>query len=136
MSEQVEDTQKAIKTEGYRDLERQLAFCGHHLHRIWRQNDVAIYERSEPRRKPHELELVIVRKRKETMLPSGSVLPPSEAYPSASEWGKHGWSFPIKEREFVFSLARALVSIEENRPDFVRKKACYPKGFKAENQMP
>jgi len=74
--------------------------------------------------------LVIVRKKKQGTLPDGSIVAASEAYPSSSEWGKYGWSFPVRKEVFVLNLAKALVSIEKHRPDFVRKKARYPKGLK------
>jgi hypothetical protein len=115
-------------------LEREFTFHGHVLRQIFREKDVAVYSRSFPGRAPHELELVIVRKKKQSTLPDGSIVAASEAYPSSSEWGKYGWSFPVRKEVFVLNLAKALVSIEEHRPDFVRKKACYPKGLKAENQ--
>jgi len=48
---------------------------------------------------------VVIRQKPAALLPNGAIVPEREAYPSNSEWGRWAWSFPIREREFVFDLA-------------------------------
>jgi hypothetical protein len=85
-----------------------LRYAGHVLTQVLREKSIAIYARSRPNREPHELELVVIRVKPESRLPNGTVVPEREAYPSNSEWGQFGWSFPIRERELVLELARRM----------------------------
>ena|ERR1700730_18040737 len=82
----------------------------HDLRQIWREGQIAIFERSLPGREPHEFELVVIRTQKESTLPNGSVLPAREAYPGSSQWGERGWSFPIRNRQLAFELARRMAA--------------------------
>jgi hypothetical protein len=95
---------------------------GHWLRQVWREGDVAIYERSLSREHSvHELELVIVRIRPKRVMPNGVVVDAGEAYPSSSEWGKFAWSFPIRERDWVLQLARTLSQCKKERATLVRE---------------
>ena len=82
----------------------------HDLRQIWREGQIAIFERSLPGREPHEFELVVIRTQKESTLPNGSVLPAREAYPGSSQWGERGWAFPIRNRQLAFELARRMAA--------------------------
>src|SRR5271166_5310794 len=104
-----------------RTLETELSFVGHRLRQIWRKADVAIYERSFPGKKPHELELISIKIKHEGMTPTGSMVPEREAYPSPKEWGMYGWSFPVRYKLWVLSLAEKLVAITKARGTFVRQ---------------
>jgi len=59
-----------------------------------RQGDIAIYQQQH---KAHaaviRYEVVRIRPRPATTLPSGVLLPEREAYPSSSAWGTDGWTF-------------------------------------------
>jgi hypothetical protein len=103
-------------------LETEFSFSGHWLRQIWRKNDVAVYERSLDKENPaHELELVIIRVKPEAKLPTGETVPEREAYPSSSEWGRYGWSFPIRYKDWVLGLAETLLGISSGRASFVRR---------------
>jgi hypothetical protein len=103
-------------------LETELGYAGHWLRQIWRQGDVAVYERSLKKDKPpHELELVIVKIEQEGKTPTGSIVPAREAYPRPSKWGQFGWSFPVRYKEWVLSLAEKLAGITKARAGFVRQ---------------
>jgi hypothetical protein len=90
-------------------LAHELTAYGHTLRQVFRDGLVAIYERSQPGQLPHEFELIVIREQKETILQDGSRLPASEFYPGSESWGKRGWSFPLRQRELVFELARRMV---------------------------
>jgi hypothetical protein len=86
-------------------LASEFRFAGHTLKQVFRENSIAIYARARPNSEPHELELVVIRQKKAGILPNGAVIPEREAYPSSSEWGTWAWSFPVRERDFVFEIA-------------------------------
>ncbi len=50
----------------------------------------AIYKRQKEGHVNAEYEVIIVQHKKERMLPSGSLLPAGEYYPSSSQWGAYG----------------------------------------------
>lgn len=50
-------------------------------------------------------EVIKIRKLIRQMLPSGVTIPAKEAFPSTSDWGKHGWT--------VRTLERALAKFQE-----------------------
>jgi hypothetical protein len=103
-------------------LDTEFEYTGHTLRQIWREHDVAVFERSRsPKHEPHELELVIIKIEPEGKTPTGSIVPEREAYPSASRWGTLGWSFPVRYKEWVLGLGQKLVGISEARPSFVRQ---------------
>lgn len=105
-----------------RTLETEFTFHGHLLKQIWRRGYVAIYERSRNAKKPpHELELIIVRVKPETKMFGGVIVPEHEAYPSASEWGRIAWSFPVREKAFVNGLAEKLLAIRSGYGALVRR---------------
>lgn len=105
---------KPIKTE--------FSAEGHYLRQIWREGDVAVYERSlSVGKSPHELEMVTVRQLGDKTMPDGKISLAHEIYPSASEWGKFGWSFPIWQKAWVLDLAAQSSLILEGRSAFVRK---------------
>src|SRR5262249_16994675 len=92
---------------------------GHWLKQIWREGDVAVFERSVSRDKaPHELELVVIRVAQEKLVPDGSLVAAHEYYPSDSAWGHYGWSFPVAMRPFVLHLARHAAWNKANRAGF------------------
>jgi hypothetical protein len=94
---------------------------GHHLRQIWRTGDIAIFERAlSPEHPAHELEWVVVREVPDKTMPDGAISSAHEACPSPARWGAAGWSFPIRERDFVLQLAAHLVRIEKGRPSFIR----------------
>jgi hypothetical protein len=98
--------ERYVNAEGNLEpVSSELRYAGHILKRVFREKRIAIYARARPNSQPHELELVVIRDKPAATLPSGSIVPEREAYPQPSEWGKCAWSFPIREREFVFDLA-------------------------------
>jgi hypothetical protein len=74
----------------------------------FRANRIAIYARARPSRDPHEYELVVIQNRPQSVMPDGSIIPAREGYPENSEWGKCAWSFPVREKELVWELARRM----------------------------
>jgi hypothetical protein len=94
---------------------------GHWLRQIWRQGDVALYERALSKDKPaHELELVVIKIAKEKLMPNGKLVAAHEVYPSDSDWGRSGWSFPIAMKTFVLGLARHAAAMRANRAGLMR----------------
>ena len=101
----------SASSESATTLETELSYHGHHLRQVWREADVAVYERSFKKDRPaHEFELVIIRTHKACVMPSGAVIPAGESYPSSGQWGQYGWSLPVRERARVFALAEALAN--------------------------
>jgi hypothetical protein len=86
----------------------ELAYGGHTLKQVFRLNSIAIYERARSNSEPHEFELVVIREKKASTLPNGVIIPERLAYASPAEWGRWAWSFPMREREFVFGLASQM----------------------------
>jgi hypothetical protein len=91
------------------------------------RTSIAIYTRGRPNSEPHEFELVVIRQKKAGILPNGAVIPEREAYPSNSEWGKWAWSFPIRERAFVFQIAGRMVQMEGPLGAWVRQQVALHK---------
>jgi hypothetical protein len=113
-------------------IETELSYAGHFLRQIWRQGDVAVYERSLFKNaEPHELELITIVIQPEGKTPTGSTVPEREAYPSASQWGKLAWSFPVRMKPRVMGLAEKLIAIKEKRGTFVREALA---GFRSEKE--
>ena len=97
-------------------------YAGHALRQIWREKDVAVYTRSlTPEADPHELELIFVQSKPEQTWPDGRVTPAHEAFPKPSEWGYKGFSFPIRCKDPVMTLAMDVVSVKD-RAAFVRER--------------
>ena len=65
---------------------------------------------------------MVIRTRPEKVMPNGELVPAHEGYPSNSEWGRYGWSFPIRERALVFELALKMANMEGPYPSLVRKQ--------------
>jgi hypothetical protein len=102
-------------------LRTEFSYANHWLRQIWRQDDVAVYERSLTKDKPaHELELVVIKVLPDKIMPNGSLVPAHEAYPTPSQWDSLGWSFPIRLKTWVLSLALKLTAIRTNRAGIVR----------------
>lgn len=97
-----------VATKSLEPVAVELAYGGHTLKQVFRQNSIAIYARARPNSDPHELELVVIREKKASTMPNGAIIPEREAYPSPGEWGRWAWSFPIREREFVFGLVSQM----------------------------
>jgi hypothetical protein len=100
----------------------ELRFAGHTLKMVFREKSIAIYARSRPNSEPHEYELIVIQHRRQKQLPSGAIVPEREGYPSNSEWGRFGWSFPVREREFVFGLARTMAKMDGPLGAWVREQ--------------
>lgn len=114
------------------NIAAELTFGGHTLRQVFLKNSVAIYERSRPNFRPHELELIVIKVLPEHKLPNGAVTPAHETYPRASEWGRLGWSFPIAERDFVFALAEQMAGFEGPYGQWVREQITTYKKSKIE----
>jgi hypothetical protein len=95
---------------------------GHWLRHIWRDGDIALYERSRTKEKPpHELEMVVIRIRPERLI-FGKLTVAHEAYPTDEEWGHYGWSFPVGIKERVLLLCADVRRLESGvRPSYIRK---------------
>ena len=76
---------------------------------------------------------MVIRRKPATTLPNGAIVPEREAYPSNSEWGRFGWSFPIRDREFVFRLAREMAGKDGPFGSWVHEQiSAYKKTKRAE----
>lgn len=115
--------ERYVNAEGSLEpVSSELRYAGHTLKRVFRENSIAIYARARPNREPHEFELVVIRQKPAATMPNGTTVPEREAYPSNSEWGRWGWSFPIREREFVFDLAARMVARDAPYGAWVREQ--------------
>jgi hypothetical protein len=112
----------SVTSENLEPVASELRYAGHTLTQVFREKRIAIYARAMPDREPHELELVAIRQRPEATLPNGAIVPEREAYPSNSEWGRYAWSFPIREREFVFGLAARMAAMDGPYGAWVREQ--------------
>jgi hypothetical protein len=99
-------------------------YAGHTLKQVFREKSIAIYARALPNREPHELELVVIRRKPEATTPSGVLMPEREGYPTSNEWGRFGWSFPIRE------LARRMVFASGPFGSWVREQVSFYKRHK------
>src|SRR5258707_2410061 len=108
-------------------LARELTAYGHTLRQVCRDGLIAIYERLQPGREPHEFELVVIREQKGSTLPDGSRVPAAEFYPGSGQWGERGWSFSIRNRELVFELARRMVASPCSYARWMRATLSYSK---------
>ena len=109
-----------MKTE-IKSLETEFIFHGHHLRQLWRRDHVAVFARSfKPELPPHELELIVIRIKPGGITSWGSIAPEREAYPSSSEWGTYGWSFPVRYRDWVLATAEKLLGITKGYGTFMR----------------
>jgi hypothetical protein len=118
----MQEVNSIIERENLEPLSSELRFAGHTLKQVFREKRIAIYARVRPNREPHEFELVVIRDKPAATLPSGSIVPEREAYPQPSEWGRWGWSFPIREREFVFDLAVRMAAMTGPYGAWVREQ--------------
>ena len=59
---------------------------------------------------------MIIRVAREKLFPDGRLVSAHEKYPSDSEWGHYGWSFPARIRPFVLDLALHVQRLERNLP--------------------
>lgn len=110
-------------------LETESNYAGHHLKQIWRKGDVAVYERSlTPEKSAHELELIFVQSVSEKVMPRGNTVLAHEAFPQPSDWGRSGFSFPIRYKDEVLALAEECASVSKDRAALVRgRRASWPK---------
>ena len=104
-------------------LDLEISYAGHYSVQIWREGDVAVYARSlTPKHQPHELELVFIKSVPDTTWPDGRVTPAHEAFPGPSEWGRMGFSFPIRCKDPVLALAKDVSGISKDRAGFVKER--------------
>jgi len=84
---------------------------------------VAVYARSlTPEHEPHELELIFIRSVPDKIMPNGAMTPAHEAFPSPSQWGREGFSFPIRCKDPVLSLAAECSKISKGRVELVKNR--------------
>jgi hypothetical protein len=104
-------------------LETEMNYAGHTLRQIWREKDVAVYTRSlTPDSEPHELELIFIKSIPDKIMPNGEMTPAHEAFPSPSQWGREGFSFPIRCLAPVLVLAGECSSIVKDRAALVKER--------------
>jgi hypothetical protein len=118
-SENYENTDKAISSY---TVSRKLSFGGHTLTQVFRKGRICVYERARPSKEPHEFELIVVQISKERMMFGSALIAAHERYPGNEGWGKVGWSFPIRDKEFVFQLAENMAGFEGPYGQYVRNQ--------------
>jgi hypothetical protein len=95
----------------YKLLETQFQRGGFSYKQIAREKDVAIFEQAWRRSSEPSIcwEVVIIRRHSGKTI-KGHWVEPSEFYPSSSEWGKYGFTFPNRDK----ALAKFFeMSLEE-----------------------
>lgn len=71
-------------------LERCFEQGGYVYEQVQRGERCAIYKRQKHGHVNPEFEVIIIQRKAARKLPSGSLLPAGEYYPSASQWGAYG----------------------------------------------
>lgn len=90
----------------FRPLPTFFVFDDYFHEQIERTGDIAIFAKSKGGNDPG-FEVVRIRTVSERTWPDGSVTPPGEFYPAASEWGQYGWTYNTIE------AARAKMAEEQ-----------------------
>ena len=78
---------------------------------IWRDGDVAVYEYNS---RGGSFEVVVILVEGERVK-FAKLTPAHEVYPTATQWGTHGWSFGAKDREIALSVAKSLTNTPRSR---------------------
>jgi hypothetical protein len=105
------ETASGLGSEPLKALPLSFKRDGFFYRQIWRQKDIALYQYGL---RP-AYELVIIRIQEEHFLPNGALIARREAYPSSSQWGKYGWSFGPKDRQFAVYIAEQIVDLPAAR---------------------
>jgi hypothetical protein len=94
---------------------------------IWREGRIAVYEVHNKAGMQIGYELIVVRIQKmQTIL--GKQYPAHEIYPSNEDFGVRGWSFPIRQHELVFELARRMAASQCSYGRWMRATLSHWKG--------
>ena len=73
-------------------IEKSFVSKGFEFKQILRNGDMAIYEKCAPGSKNPNYELVHITSHNGYVI-GGNKIPPSEVYPSDTQWGVHGWTY-------------------------------------------
>lgn len=74
-------------------IEKSFVSKGFEFKQVLRDGDMAIYEKHAPGSKCSSYELIHITSHNGYVI-AGNKIPPSEVYPSDSQWGVHGWTYP------------------------------------------
>lgn len=74
-------------------IEKSFTSKGFEFKQILRDGDMAIYEKLAPGSKCSSYELIHITSHNGYVI-AGNKIPPSEVYPSDSQWGVYGWTYP------------------------------------------
>lgn len=105
---------RPLPTEFFKD--------GDHLQQIKRDGDVALFKRTDPRRRiSYEVAVISQNPEREAF---GTLLEASESYPPTSAWGDRGWTCQTRERA---EIRYAEVCARRNHPiDRPRRRSAIP----------
>lgn len=99
----------------YKPLESDFQRGGFNYKQIAREGDVAVYEQTWRDGSEPSVCYEVIRIRRHTGKEiKGQWVDPSEFYPSATEWGKFG--FTLTDKDAAFAKLRELASHDKERP--------------------
>lgn len=93
---------------------------GNYRHtQIARTGDIAVYRQEHKQALVSRYEVVRIREMPEHTWPNGAVTPEHEYYPSASAWGREGWTcFTLEEAQaLALSLRAEAYTVSEESLD-------------------
>lgn len=88
---------------------------GHAFNQIARQENVALYRRTNSENRVICYELIIITVTPEKILPSGKTAPAQEFYPNTDKFGRLGWSLIHCTEEKALSRFRDLVAKQQQK---------------------
>lgn len=80
-------------------LEKEFTFKNFKFKQLKREGDLAVYVKNSIKGKCQSFETVMVRSHNGYEI-AGNFIPPSEVYPSTSQWGLYGWTYTNEESAF------------------------------------
>jgi hypothetical protein len=94
-------------------IEKSFVSKGFEFKQVLRNGDMAVYEKHAPGSKCSSYELIHITSHNGYII-GGNNIPPSEVYPSDSQWGVHGWTYTTL-KDAKANLEDKAAVIEKNK---------------------
>lgn len=115
-------------------IEKVFSSKGFNFKQISRDGDMAIYEKCAPGSECPSYELIHITSHNGYII-GGNKIPPSEVYPSDSQWGVHGWTYPtlamakakLKEKSAIVEKSKET---KKDKKDKKKRSAKYEETYK------
>lgn len=102
-------------------IEKTFSSKGFEFKQIMRDGDMAIYEKCAPGSKNPNYELIHITSHNGYVI-GGNKIPPSEVYPSDTQWGVHGWTY-VTLKDAKSKLKEKAAVIQKNKDNKKDKPA-------------